>query len=212
MSAAVMHRTRWFQPGTFRSACRRLWHGFLAARTFALILLTLGGAGGIAASAWIILQTDRDNSVIRQLAAGKDIEVDPAAAPARLLAARQYFLLQFDRIGDAQIFTDAAASRGDPHSQARLHYNLGSARVRQAFSLIEKGDLDKAVSIVGLAKNNLRQALRLEPGLWDAKHNLYVAQRLVRDLPRGEGGEEETPSEKAKPLWTDLPGQPRGLP
>ncbi len=155
---------------------------------------------------------DRDNALIRQLAEGKDIEIDPASAPPALLAGPPELSPQRDRIDDAQAFTDIAVPRSHPHSRARLYYNLGNARVRQAFSLIEKGDLDQAVSAVGLAKNNYRQTLRLEPGNWDAKHNLDVAQRLVRDLPRGDGEDKEPQTDKAKPLWTDLPGQPRGLP
>jgi mxaK protein len=198
--------------GFLRTAGVHLWRAALAARTTALAVLIASGIAGIAASIWTLAGIERTNAAIRQLAAGKDIEADPAAAPPALIAARQHFLLTHDRINDAQIFTEAAAPRCDAAAQARLFYNLGNGRVRQAIALIEKGDTGQAVSIVLIAKDSLRRALRLAPGNWEAKYNLDVAQRLVRDLPRGEGEENDTPKDKEKPLWTDLPGQPRGLP
>ena len=54
-----------------------------------------------------------------------------------------------------------------------------------SFDAIEKGEFDKATSLVGLAKEDYDAALRLDPHAWDVKFNLDVAARLVRDFPRG---------------------------
>lgn len=193
---------------------RRFGGAFRTARGPALALLLTGSVAGCTAAIWMMLAAARQNAIIAQFADGKDVPVDPATAPAPLLMARQHFLITHDQLEEAQIFADIATPRAPPHMSAQILYNLGNARVRQAFALIEKADLDKATSVIGLAKANYRAALRIEPQDWDIKHNLDVAQRLVRDLPR-EGiaeDDEPPPTKKAKPLWTDLPGMPRGLP
>lgn len=194
----------------FRQGASRL----RAARMPVVYLFLLGSLVGIFGAAWSLAVSVRQNSVIARLADGHDIAVDPATASTRLLMARHYSLITLDRLDEAQIFADVAAPRASSHMCAQIFYNLGNARVRQAFDLIEKGDLDKAGAMIGLAKSNYRAALKIEPKNWDVKHNLDVAQRLVRDLPREsvDADDEPPPSKKAKPLWTDLPGLPRGLP
>ena len=69
----------------------------------------------------------------------------------------------------------------------------------------------KAGPYVVLARQEYRRALTLVPESWDAKFNLDVASRLVRDFPAFErtiGDEVKT----KKRLWTDVPGKPEGLP
>ncbi len=91
-------------------------------------------------------------------------------------------------------------------------YNMANARMRGAVTAIGKGDYDKAVPLVMLAKAEYRSALRLNPSNWDAKYNLDIAMRLVRDLPQAVGEDEEKPLQTPEKLWTDLPGAPKGLP
>jgi mxaK protein len=90
--------------------------------------------------------------------------------------------------------------------------NMANARMRAAVAAIEKGNLDKAIPLVALAKSEYRSALRLDPVHWDAKYNFDVAMRLVRDLPQAVGEDEQKPLETPEKLWTDLPGVPKGLP
>lgn len=186
----------------------------VAARGLLLSLVFVGGLTGTIAAAWSLAVAARQNAIIAQLTDGHDIPVDPATASPRLLMARHYFLIAHEQMDEAQVFADIASSRVSPQIRAQIFYNLANARVRQAFALIEKGDLDKAAAMIGLAKNSYRAALKIEPQNWDLKHNLDVAQRLVRDLPREALNEDDEPppSKKAKPLWSDLPGSPRGLP
>jgi mxaK protein len=91
-------------------------------------------------------------------------------------------------------------------------YNMANARMRAAMTAIGKGDYDKAIPLVTLSKSEYRNALRLDPEDWDAKYNLDIAMRLVRDLPQAVGEDEEKPLQTPEKLWTDLPGVPKGLP
>uniref|UniRef100_Q07LW7 MxaK protein n=1 Tax=Rhodopseudomonas palustris (strain BisA53) TaxID=316055 RepID=Q07LW7_RHOP5 len=191
-----------------------VWTALRAARGGLLLFVLVAALAGAATLIAAMIQTGRRNAVIAQLAEGRDVAVDPATAPDALLLARHHFLIVHDRLDDAQIFAEIAMPRTAPQVRAQLLYNLGNARVRQAFAYIENADLDRAASAIGLAKANFRQALGLEPQNWNLKHNLDVAQRLVRDLPRDAASDDDEPppSDKAKPLWSDLPGLPRGLP
>jgi len=183
-----------------------LWAG-LAASLAALV------AGGI--SQW---QTAADNRIIVDLQAGRDIEVDASARPAVVLA-RALYLVHRDRIDSALPLVETlAAANADGHPQHPAQavdalYSIGNARVRQGLDLIERGGLsDGATAPVRLAKDAYLRALRLEPQHWDAKYNLDVASRLVRDFPVNEQeGEDDLPDPMTK-LWTELPGVPRGLP
>ncbi len=99
-----------------------------------------------------------------------------------------------------------------PKRAQTLLYNLANARLRIAIEAIEQGSLDKAIASVNLAKTAYRLALRIDPEAWDAKFNLDIAMRLVRDLPQQDDAAEEKSPEEPKQLWTDLPGVPKGLP
>jgi mxaK protein len=168
-------------------------------------------ATATAASGALLLSRDHSNDLVRQMRAGKEIAVDPASAAPAVLEARAHFLLTRDRLDEAQPLLDQAALRAPDPVHARMLYNIGNARLRAALASIEQGHYDRAIPLVALAKSDYRSALRINPQDWDARHNLDVAMRLVRDLPtaEGEGDGDEKPPAK---LWTDLPGVPKGLP
>jgi len=184
-----------------------LWAGLAAA----LVALLTGSM-----SLW---QRAADNRIIADLQAGRDIEVETSARPAVVLA-RALYLLDRDRIDPALPLVEtlaAAGADGSPPKHPALAvdalYSMGNARMRQGLALIERGGLsDGATAPVRLAKDAYLRALRLEPQHWDAKYNLDVASRLVRDFPVNEQeGEDDLPDPMTK-LWTELPGVPRGLP
>jgi mxaK protein len=154
----------------------------------------------------------RTNTAIDRLRAGHEVAVDAARAPPALLDARAAFFLKRNRIEEAQPFLDQAAVRADGSTRVRMLYNMANARMRAAMLAIGKGDYDKAIPLVTLAKSEYRNALRLDPENWDAKYNLDIAMRLVRDLPQAVGEDEEKPLQTPEKLWTDLPGVPKGLP
>ncbi|GLK86068.1 hypothetical protein [Ancylobacter defluvii] len=153
----------------------------------------------------------RANGEIAALAAGHDVVVATDARPERLFA-RLVFLTTRDRFDEAQPLMNRIASSAAPRLAAAAFYDLANARLRVALSHLESNEIDPAVPLVRLAKEGYRRALTLDPGFWDAKYNLDIAMRLVRDFPQIETSGEEIPPEAAKRLWIDLPGVPRGLP
>lgn len=183
----------------------RLWPALL------LGLLTVGvataGMGG-----WAVWRAVADNRTIAALVDRHDVAVADDA-PAELLFARTSFLVRHDRLDEAQALAGPVERAGNPAILAAFHYTLANARLRRAVELLESSRIDPAIPLVVLSKDGYRRALRIDPGLWNAKYNLDVAMRLIRDFPQaaGEEGTEEPPPNAGK-LWTDLPGLPRGLP
>jgi mxaK protein len=184
----------------------------LAAARLALILVLMALSLAVGATAgWRWFAASRDNATIRKLVAGENVEIDPASASSKVLAARAYYLLKRDRIDEAQVVLDQARFRASPPARVDMLYNMANARLRLVFDAIEQGQLDKATSLIGLAKDEYVDALRLDPHAWNVKFNLDVTSRLLRDLPEGQGPE-DSPREAPKELWTDIPGTPRGAP
>lgn len=190
----------------------RIAHALRTARETLLWLLLGASALALFTCAALYASHLHTNSLIAGLRAGKDIPVDAATAPAALLEARTYFLLTRDRLNEAQPLIDQAALRGDAAIASRMLYNMANARLRTAVALIEQGHFDQAIPLVALAKEEYRSVLRREPLNWDAKYNLDVAMRLVRDLPQAQGEDDAEPEQIPSKLWTDLPGVPKGLP
>lgn len=182
---------------------RRL--GFLA-----LVLILLAALGATAWFGRAVWHDGRDNAVIRDLAAGSD-GVPGANADPRAIHARILFLAWRNQLPQAQeLLPLIAGARAD--LQAEASYAIGNARMRAGFDEIETGGFEDAESQISLAKAAYRDALRALPGDRDAKVNLDLAMRLVRDLPRPEADGDSDPEAQPRRLWTDLPGLPRGAP
>lgn len=182
-------------------------------RRVVFALLCLWVLAGIAASGWLGLrywQQGRDNAAIRALAGGRDAVPRPGADP-RVAHARALFMAWRDRIPEAEAQAPALAG-----ARARLrgeyHYAIGNARLRAGFAAIEANRIDDATAQINLAKLAYRAALRERPADYDAKVNLDLAMRLVRDLPRDGKDGDDDPEVRPERLWTDLPGLPRGAP
>ncbi|MGH8503607.1 MAG: hypothetical protein ACREVE_14260 [Gammaproteobacteria bacterium] len=157
-----------------------------------------------------LYRAESANATIARLLDGYDVSVDDDA-PAEVLLARTHFLMRRDRFDEASELFAAIERRNDTGYRSQLLYNMANARLRSAIELVEGRDYDRSVAMVQLAKDLYREALKEKPGLWDAKYNLDVAMRLVRDLPQvSSGGDED--EELSKKLWTQMPGFPRGLP
>lgn len=152
----------------------------------------------------------RDNGDIRAFATGRNAELREDAS-ARAVHGRILFLTYRDRLPEAQEMLPFIVDTS-PALLAEAQFAIGNARMRAAFETIETGLLENAVPEVNLAKEAYRDALRANPTDWDAKVNLDLAMRLVRDLPRPEADGESDPDNRPRRLWTDLPGMPRGAP
>jgi mxaK protein len=182
-----------------------------AARGALIWTLLLASVAALLWSGMELAHAMRANATLRALGSGRDVAVDAAKALPAVLEGRAEFLLFRDRIEDAQPVLDQAAGRAPRAVLKRMLYNMANARMRAAIKAIDAGNYDKAIPLVSLAKSEYRKVLGLDPDFWNAKYNLDVAMRLVRDLPMGEG-EDKDPAKLPSKLWTDLPGVPTGLP
>lgn len=176
-----------------------------------LLLMVLGALVLLAAFGLRLAAHAADNRTITALAAGRDVPVALGAAP-RVLLARAHFLMIRDRLDEAQPLVDLLAGRGEPALAVAGLYDLGNARLARAIAHLERMEIDPAVPQVRLAKAAYRAALARDPGLWNAKYNLDVALRLVRDFPEVDREPKDEPQQAPRRVWTDLPGLPKGLP
>ena len=190
-------------PGHHPQSWRR------AAAWLPATLLTAGAVSTLASLVWLGSLT-ADNRTISRLVTGHDVGIGNGASAA-VAFARAKFLMDHDELEKAQPVVERVVRSGSVREGAEILYNSGNARLRHAILLIEDGKFDSAAADVVLARDFYERALRLQPGFWDAKFNLDIAMRLVRDFPATEipGEETERPTSK---LWTDLPGLPKGGP
>jgi mxaK protein len=192
----------------WRARVLRAFRRWRSALLLFVLLMSLVGAVYGAAGA---LRARGANAAIGVLAEGDEVEVD-SSAPPELLAARIGFLARRDEFDKARALLEPLEASGRTALGAAAHYDLANALLRRAFGLLEQGQLEPAGPFVELARRSYRRALQLDPDFWDAKYNLDVASRLVRDNPRLEhSGGDELPADPKK-IWTDIPGKPKGLP
>lgn len=176
-----------------------------------LWLLTLLCAVWFGYAADEFFRAERANSTIRQLLARSDAAINIRTATPQEILARINESLRRDQIDDAQATLSASVERVPPAIHAAALYNIANSRTLLAAEAVRKGDLDGAAALVNLAKSEYRLALKLDPANWDARYNIDVAMRIVRDLPQADNPDKESP-DAPKKLWTDLPGIPKGLP
>jgi len=189
-------------------AAARLWG---RTRPHLLLLLPLGFALIALALLGMAIRFEAANAKIRALKANHDVAV-AVDAPPGLLLARIEFLLRHDSVDEIQPYVEALDKRATDAQRAMAHYNLANGRLRQAFDLLTDGKLDAAGPLVVLSRQEYRRALTLAPGDWDAKFNLDVASRLIRDFPAFERTIGDAVQTDRKKIWTDIPGKPEGLP
>ncbi len=72
-------------------------------------------------------------------------------------------------------------SNEDRQLAAYAYYNRGIISLKQA-EIMQEGD-PKKIPLIGLAKQDFRHALDIDPSLWDVRYNLEVALNLVPELP-----------------------------
>lgn len=187
---------------------RKFWR-----KSRSAILAGLAVALSTAAAAAFIdwRRVEAANEMIEALSTGRDIDIPVDARPEVLLA-RIGFLSTRSEFDRARVLLEALERNGGPQIRARGHYLLANSLLRQALTHIEGSELDAASPFVNLAKREYRRALQLYPEYWDAKYNLDVAARLVRDFPDFERKSGDELTADPKKLWTDIPGKPKGLP
>ncbi|GBU16487.1 MULTISPECIES: MxaK protein [Methylobacterium] len=190
--------------GALAGAWRRARPQVLLALPIVLVAVAL--AFGV--SAW---RASRVNETMAALDAGRDVAVSAEADPALLLA-RVRFLATRSRQDEAEPLVEALERRGAVRETGRARAMVANARMRLAFDLLSRSDLDRAGPQVTLARQDYRRALEARPDDWDAKFNLDVASRLIRDYPEFDRKSGDELKAEPKQIWTDIPGQPRGGP
>jgi mxaK protein len=178
---------------------------------FALGLLAVGLVGAF--SAWQSLrQAAHVADALESWLAGRPL-AEPAANPdpALILAQAAFYQGHGDK-DQALERLQWVAERAGPGLKTIAFYNAGNLHLRLALAAAEAGRADPAMAEAELAKEAYRRALTLQPEFWDAKYNLEVAMRLLPEMDRIDGGEEQPEDRQPKKLWGSLPGFPRGLP
>jgi len=172
----------------------------------------LMSAGAFLAQGWTLNQARGANRWIEKLAQGREPSfAEIMAAPPAAKLARALQLKRQGRYEEALAAMNAIINNGDKVLQMQIRYSLGNLYLEQALVKTEAMAIADAQPLLALAKQAYRQALALDSGFWDAKYNLDVAMRLLPELERINVEEEPTPRQQA-PLWTTVPGFPRGLP
>lgn len=162
---------------------------------------------------WGIYRIHRENVLLNELAQGHDIEVEKlVTGEPQLRLARAIYLHQKHRYNEALDTLSLIVKQGDTRLQSQSRYNLGNVYLSQALSEVEAGHLNQALPMLSLAKQAYRQALTLDSQLWDAKYNLELAMSLLPELDRISVQQSDNDASQPSPLWTTVPGFPRGLP
>ncbi|GEP01217.1 MxaK protein [Methylobacterium haplocladii] len=200
-------------PRTARLASRRqsLTGALRCARPALLLALPILLAVAALSFAGLAWRTWQANRTIAELAQNRDVAVG-TEAPSTVLLARIQVLSRRDRLEEAEGLVEALDRRGQPDLAARARYAMANARLRQAFGHLSRNDIDPAGPLVILARQDYRRALQAKPDFWDAKFNLDVASRLIRDFPDFDRKHGDDLKAEPKKIWTDIPGQPRGAP
>ncbi len=164
------------------------------------------------AQGWTIYQSERANRWIATLARGQEPSpAELADAPPPVKLARALQLKRQGRYEAALVVMSTILNSGDKALQTHIRYSLGNLYLEQAIAKTEAMAVTDAQPLLALAKQAYRQALALDSGFWDAKYNLDVAMRLLPELDRITIEQDAEPRQQA-PLWTTVPGLPRGLP
>jgi mxaK protein len=97
---------------------------------------------------------------------------------------------QLGRSGDMQralALYQQLSSEGNPRLAGDARYNIGNLFLREALRASKSGDAREALPYAELAKQAYREALRAEPGRWDARYNLERALRLMPEPEQADG-------------------------
>ena len=174
-----------------------LWH-----------LIMLSCAGGALWQGVALWQTE---TVQRLLDAPDNIVVDEHSAPL-LIFAKARRLAQSGNPAEAIRLYASLAATPDAELRARALHNLATlylqdaARRWNAHGVLEAAHVSAEVE---LAKQNYREALRLNPDDWDARFNLEYAWRITP--PPKEKAKADFQGSKSS-VFSTLPGLPGGGP
>ncbi len=140
------------------------------------------------------------------------LEIEDGTDP-RLVAAKANFQASRGNWHQAiQLYLNAKAKATTGELRQKLAYNLGTLYLREAsksWQQLGVWDYSRVVTLLGLARDNLREAVRLDPEDLNARFNLEYAFR-IQPPPR-----ERQPAKwqgHKSSVFATLPGAPQGGP
>lgn len=179
------------------------WHFSTPIRVLLALLLVGAGYEGHA-----LYRVSRDNRLIANPA---HIEINEDTAP-ELVFAKAYATARTGDRQEALHLYGTLLHRSGERFQARVRYNLGTLYLQDAAALWNaKGVLEyvRVNTLVAAAKENLREALRLDPDHWDARYNLEYAYRITP--PPKEQPKSDFKASKGS-VYATMPSLPGGGP
>lgn len=155
---------------------------------------------GAAWQAWTLRAAlDTNAAIARSAAAGGATSPADASVPEARFARALAFARAGDHANALRVYKELARSGPTELAQAAL-YNLGNLHLKAA--LARSGETAaEALPLIELAKQAYRDLLRMNPGLWDARHNLERALRLAPETADAPS-DNEPPIEKERAVTT----------
>lgn len=166
----------------------------------------------IVIAAWQGIQIYRaalNNQALAQIDA---LQPDSQTPPA-LLAAKANRYAQQNKLPLAlRLYTQALSKVEEGGLKQKIVYNLGTLYLREADRYWDRQGVwaySRVVTLLGLAREYLREAVRLDPQNPNARYNLEYALRITP--PPREREPANWQGSKAS-LFSTLPGLPQGAP
>ncbi len=101
---------------------------------------------------------------------------------ARGRLARAYRLHTGGRLEEALAAYGTVAPDAEPDLRSVQRFNLGNLYLERAVELERKDEIQPAMSLVELAKQNYREILARDSHHWDARYNLSRALEMLPDI------------------------------
>ena len=76
----------------------------------------------------------------------------------------------------------AIGAESEPELRKVQYFNLANLYLERAVALERAGEVQPAMSLVELAKQNYREILAADPEHWDSRHNLSRALEMLPDI------------------------------
>lgn len=178
------------------------WPGMVLAATLVALGITEG---------WEGVQLYRAIHHNRALAHIDSLQPDAQTKPDLLVAKANRYIQQGKLQLALRLYTQALP-RTEGRLKQKLSYNLGTLYLREAAGLWNRQGVwaySRVITLLGLARDHLREAVRLDPDDLNARYNLEYALRITP--PPREREPAKWQGTKTS-VFATLPGLPQGGP
>jgi len=189
-----------------RLMSRRSWRHTIP--TLALWLVLLSSLAGLIREGGLWLEARRYHA---QRVQPERID-NRASTHTGLLVARAEYLERTGQRQEARAIYDMLLHRSGTEVKVLAHYKLGTLDLAEAAPIwhaVGVLEYSRVNTLVALAKEHLRAALRLQPDHWEARYNLEYAERITP--PPREQDKAKWQGSKSS-LFATLPSLPGGAP